>query len=271
MADSKDTTTNCQLPTTAAKLLVIVGPTASGKSDLAMKIAKLCNGEIICADSRTVYKGLDIGTAKPTIEEQRAIPHHLLDVVLPDQMFTAADFKVRAERAIEELKGRGRLPILVGGSGLYIDAVLYDYAFSEPGAQRDAANERHLAKDVPAIKKPLRTDAVIVGLHVPRDVLKRRIAGRIDKMLEAGFLDEVRSVQAKYPNSKALLAPGYKAFADYLNGQMSLDDAKALFIKNDSNLAKRQMTWFKRNKNIHWLEDPDTYTEHTISLLNKLH
>lgn len=259
------------LSTQGSKLLVIVGPTASGKSNLALKLAKLCNGEIICADSRTVYKGLDIGTAKPSEQDRVEVPHHLLDIVEPNENFTAADFKQKAELAIKDIQAREKLPIMVGGSGLYIDAVLFDYGFSGSGASKDEVNPRHLARSIERKSKALRSDAVIVGLEVDRDVLKARIAKRIDDMLTAGFLDEVKHVQTTYPTSKALLAPGYKAFNEHLLGNVSLEDAKALFIKNDYNLAKRQMTWFKRNKHIHWLNNQNTYVRDTTESLNKLH
>lgn len=259
------------IPTTAAKLLVVIGPTASGKSALGLEIAKRMDGEIICADSRTVYKGLDVGTAKPSSEEQSQIPHHLLDVIEPDQNFTVADFKRLAEKAIDDIKTRGKLPIMVGGSGLYIDSVLYDYGFSDAEAPRDPANPRHLQKDVSKAKKPIREDAVIVGLNVSREVLKQRIANRVADMLNTGLLEEVMYLQLRYPNSKSLLAPGYKAFGEHIAGHLSLDEATNLFIKNDASLAKRQMTWFRRNQNIYWLNNPDTYIEQTMALLNKLH
>lgn len=267
----KDSNIDPRASSIATKLLVIVGPTASGKSALALEVAERLRGEIICADSRTVYKGLDIGTAKPSVAEQRRVPHHLLDVVDPDQNFSAVDFKQLALKSIDEIRSRGNLPIVVGGSGLYIDAVLFDYGFSPSEAARDDTNPRHVAKDVPRIQKPMRSDACVVGLEVHREILKRRISERIDVMLEAGFLDEVINIQANYPTSKALLAPGYKAFSEHLAGRLSIEEAKALFIKNDFALAKRQMTWFRRNKNIHWLGNPDTYVEQTLELLNKLH
>lgn len=269
MAD-RNPNTKYQIPSTP-QLLVVVGPTASGKSDLAMRIAKILDGEIICADSRTVYKGLDIGTAKPSGNDRKEVTHHLLDVVDPDEPFTAADFKAMAEQAIDDIQGRSKLPIMVGGSGLYIDALLFNYAFSDADAPRDETNPRHLSKNVSRVKSKMRGDAVVIGLNVPREMLKKRITDRIDGMLAEGLLEEVKFVQENYPHSKALLAPGYKAFGQYLAGHITLAEAKALFIKNDYNLAKRQMTWFRRNKNIHWLNNPNTYVEDVRKLLNKLH
>lgn len=237
-----------------SKVLFIVGPTASGKSALALETAKRFNGEIICADSRTVYKGLDIGTAKPTTEDRRTVPHHLLDVVSPAETFTAADFKQLAEAAIDDVLARGKLPIVVGGSGLYIDAVLFDYQFSETSEARDPRNPRHLAADVPRKQKGMRKDAIIVGLDVDRGELRRRIAARVEDMVEAGFIEEVIGAREAYPGSKALDAPGYKAFVQYLDDKIDLQTAKELFVRNDAQLAKRQMTWFRRNHDIYWFK-----------------
>lgn len=250
-------------------LVVIIGPTASGKSALSMEIAKRYSGEIICADSRTVYKGMDIGTAKPTPQDQQAIPHHLLDVVEPDQVFTAADFKRLANEAINKIAGRGSLPIMVGGSGLYIDAVLFDYGFSGSGAKRDSSNPRHLDVSVPKVKEPMRENTLVVGLNIPRPILRDRIEQRIDAMAEAGFVSEVEKLLDQHPDSKALLAPGYKAFAGYLKGSLDLEEAKAIFAKNDFQLAKRQMTWFRRNKSIHWVDNSSAALATVSGFVNK--
>lgn len=266
----EDSSIKYQVSNIPAKLLVIVGPTASGKSALAIELAERLGGEIICADSRTVYKALDIGTAKPTAQEQKLVPHHLLDIVEPNQSFTAADFKQLAERAIDDIKSRNKLPILVGGSGLYIDALLFRYSFAQTGALRDRANPRHVARSVPLEKGGLREDAVIFGLDISRNILKERITRRVDTMMQQGFIEEVKKLMSTYPNSKALSAPGYKAFTEHVSGRLSVEEAKALFIKNDYQLARRQMTWFRRNQSIHWLDDPNTYIQRIESQLNKL-
>lgn len=244
---------NSQTLPSTPPMVTIVGPTASGKTALSIELAKRFNGEIICADSRTVYKYLDIGAAKPTKLEQETVPHHLLDIVSPDEQFTAADFKRLANEAIDEISSRHKLPIMVGGSGLYIDAVLFDYGFSDNAQERDPANPRHLSKAVPRVRQPARDNTLIIGMQVPREVLKDRIIKRVDGMVAAGFIEEVQWLIANYPGSKALLAPGYKAFTHHISGRISQEEAKQLFIKNDHQLAKRQMTWFKRNKSIHWI------------------
>lgn len=243
----------------AKPLIVIVGPTASGKTALSIDIAKKHNGEIICADSRTVYKGLNIATAKPTIKEQQGIRHHLLDVAGPDERFTAADFKKLATIAIDDIHERGKLPIMVGGSGLYVDSVLFDYGFSGKNTPKSKLNPRHLAKDQPKIHSKIREDTLIIGISVERDILKERITERVDQMIADGLLEEVSWLMDNYPNSKALDSPGYKAFKKNVDGSVSLVEAKSEFIKNDFNLAKRQMTWFRRNKNIIWSNIEDSH------------
>jgi tRNA dimethylallyltransferase len=285
-------------------LLVIVGETASGKSALAIEMAEKFNGEIICADSRTVYRGMDIGTAKPTAEERKRVLHHCLDLVDPDEPFTVADFKREAQKAIEDITSRGKLPILVGGTGLYVDAILYDFSFRQPGDTNTRAelavlsvqelqnrileqgiglpnnpqNPRHLVRALETggetpDRKPLRSNTLIIGLNPDREVLKARIASRTDQMIEKGLVDEVRQVSDKYGWAvPALQAPAYKAFHAYIDGSISLDEAKTLNLNNDLRLAKRQCTWFKRNKSIQWFDNRDKLAEIvdvTTTFLNK--
>lgn len=283
-----------------APLVVIVGETASGKSALAMNIAEQFEGEIICADSRTIYKGMDIGTAKPSAEDQARVPHHLLDVVRPDETFSAADFKRLALAAVKDITARGKLPLLVGGSGLYVDAVLYDFQFRAPAnpARREALqqlsieelqtallegdiplpenarNPRHLIRTLETGgQRPehaeLRPNTLLIGLKIDREVLKENIIRRVGHMFNAGFMDEVRTLVTKYgSDARALQAPGYKAAAAYLGGDLSLEEAKAQFVHNDLRLAKRQRTWFKRNKSIHWCKT-DEVVDLVTTFLNK--
>jgi tRNA dimethylallyltransferase len=282
-------------------LVVIVGQTASGKSALALELAERFNGEIICADSRTVYRGMDIGTAKPSRQEQAKIPHHLLDIVDPDQTFTVADFKRLANAAIEDILSRGQLPILVGGTGLYIDSVLFDFVFrSLPSAElreeltalsvpelqnrlraadiplpNNPENPRHLVRALETdgkigSRKPLRENTCIIGLALDRETLRERIVVRVETMLRAGFVDELRKLVAQYGwDIPALQAPGYKAFRGYLEGTVDLDEAKALFVQNDLRLAKQQRTWFKRNNSIQWTNNRGEIVDIITTFLNK--
>jgi tRNA dimethylallyltransferase len=270
-------------------LVVIVGPTASGKSALAFEVAERHNGEIICADSRTVYKGMNIGTAKPSTKERNRIPHHMLDIIVPSQPYSVANFKHETMRLIDEVHQRGRLPIMVGGTGLYIDAVLFNFNFNLPASPllraelssmnveqlqervlsmgldlpANAQNPRHLMRVIEtngaiATHGPIRDNTVVIGLAVDRKVLRRRVTHRVHEMIAQGFLDEVRQLAAEYGwDAPGMLAPGYKAFRAHINGEATLDEAIALFIRNDMKLAKRQMTWFKRNDSIQWLQSRD--------------
>jgi tRNA dimethylallyltransferase len=271
-------------------LIVIVGETASGKSALSMELAKRLDGEIICADSWTVYKGFDIGTAKPSTADQKAIPHHLLDVADPAVGYSAAVFQRQAKQAIDDITARGKLPLLVGGTGLYIDSILYDYSFlppSDPGLREelnelslgqvlaraeameldtggiDLRNKRRVIRlieneGVRPTKQPLRQNMLVLGIPIAREALQAKIEARIDGMVAAGFVDEVRGLLAQYgPDIEPFRAPGYRAFKDYVNGEISLQEAKQRFRQNDLQLAKKQRTWFKRNESIHWLDNRD--------------
>lgn len=235
-------------------LVVIVGETASGKSSLAMQIAKQFNGEIICADSRTIYKAMDIGTAKPSKKDREEIKHYLLDIIEPNQRYSASLFKKDALEAISNIANRGKLPIMVGGTGLYVDAVLFDYSFSSGEQQKDSNNPRHLSKSTQKNRGELRPNTLVIGLNRSRDELNIRIEERAKQMLEAGFINEVNTLVDKYgTDNEALSGIGYRTFAKYLRGDITLELAKAEFVKGDKSLAKRQRTWFKRNKSIHWI------------------
>lgn len=270
-------------------LIVVVGETASGKSALALKLAKEFDGEIICADSWTVYKDFDIGTAKPTRLERAEVPHHLLDVADPSGGFSAAVFQQLAEPVIAAIGRRGKVPILVGGTGLYIDSVLYHYSFLEEpspelreelnamsldelikraekqGVLRrdvDLRNKRRVIRLIESDgqlpeRRPLRPNTLIIGLKPPREQLKERIERRTDAMLEAGLEQEVRELAEQYGwDCEAMKGVGYAQWRGYFEGSDSLAETRAKIIKATLDLAKRQRTWFKRNKSIQWVSTP---------------
>ncbi len=222
--------------------LVIVGPTASGKTGVAIELAKRLNGEVISADSRAIYRGLDIGSAKPTIEEQAGVPHYGIDLVNPDERFTVADFQLYTKNKTREIAGRGKLPILAGGSGLYIDAVIYNYNFSvqEKLGQIDR-------------KRGVEHNFYTVGIETPREELRERIRRRAEIMFNSGIVDETKKLMNKYPmHLQAMRSNIYPIVARWLAGEITKEQAIELFILDDWHLARRQMTWFRRNPSIKW-------------------
>lgn len=282
-------------------LIVVVGPTASGKSALAMQMAKAYNGEIIAADSRTIYRGMDIGTAKPTREDQSQVPHHLLDVRDPDESFSAAEFKGRAVLAIEDISSRGKLPILVGGTGLYIDSVIFDYQFGPTANQQErdklnamtieelqaicrhknitipinSKNKRHLVRAIELgglidHKKQLRAHTFVVGISTEKEILKERITLRTNQMIEAGVIEEVQRVGRAYNwSGEALKGNIYRIFRGVIEGTKTQQEAASEFIQSDLALAKRQMTWFRRNPFIVWSNDPQVLLTHVDTFLRQ--
>jgi len=268
------------------KLLAIVGPTASGKTGLSVSVAKKYNGEIIAVDSRTVYKFLDIGTAKPTKVEQQDITHWGLDLVGPGQTYSAAQFQSYAKQAIKDIQSRGKLPILVGGSGLYVDAILYDYTFAPPNkVQRqqleqmtipalqeqintlglslpeNLQNKRYLVRtiergNIKMGQKQLDLGTVVIGLNPSKEVLTERITLRAEQMLKDGVIDEIKRAYELYlEDSEALQGGIYKSFWPFIYGTKSQQEAVKYFVTSDLQLAKKQWTWFKRNNDISWFTD----------------
>lgn len=278
-------------------LILIVGPTASGKTGLAVKLAKRYDGEIICADSRTVYKGMNIGTAKPTVAEQQGVPHWGLDLISPEERFTAADFQHYARQKIDEIRARGHVPFVVGGTGLYADGLLFSYQFgSKPDDYRrqelermsidelqehshknnielpvNSMNKRHLVRAIEqkSINNKRNTqplpNTIVVGIATKNELLKQRIEQRVEQMFDNGVVEEAIKLGKKYSANagatEALTADYYPIIQRLLAGECSDIEARQLLATCDKQLAKRQMTWFRKNPFIYWstLEDASSY------------
>ncbi len=285
------------------KLVVVAGPTATGKTKLSVEIAKKFNGEIISADSMQIYKGLNIGTAKATKEEQQNIPHHLVDILSPEERFSAADFVAKAQQCITEIAAKGKLPIIAGGTGLYIESLIKGVRFTkeefdpvlraelEQQAQQEGAEKIHqklmeidpeyaaavhpnnMGRVLRAIELYLQTgttmtqqrknslpteqpyDPLVLGLDcAERDILYQRINLRVDQMVEEGLEQEARYVyQNRLQFTTAAQAIGYKEFFPYFEQQQSLEQAVEQLKQSTRKYAKRQLTWFRRMENVHWL------------------
>ena len=277
------------------KVIALVGATASGKSAYAVELAKQIDGEIISADSRLVYKGMDIGTAKPTIEERQGIPHYMIDVVEPEENYSAGLYAKGARECIKDILSRGKTPIVAGGTGLYFRILLenYDLPDVEPDYElrkelsnlpyeelleilskldEKAANsverndKKKLIRYIEIVKltgKPLglargikdenEFDIEWFGLNFPREVLYDRINKRVDLMIEQGLIEETRNLlkqHGRIPNIVDTI--GYKEIISYLDGDLTLEEAKDKLKQNTRNYAKRQLTWFRKNEKIKW-------------------
>lgn len=224
------------------KTLVIVGPTGSGKTGLAIEVARKLDGEVISADSRAIYIDMNIGTAKPMPEEMHGIQHYGIDLVHPSERFTVFDFQKYCQTKIGEIRSRGKLPIIAGGTGLYVDAVVYDYHFD------------HVVKKTCSDRTEMDSSFVIVGIKWDKDELRRRLAFRANKIFAQSIIAETKTLAEQYGwHSQAMKSNIYPLVWRYIKGEITEDEAKRLFILDDWHLAKRQITWFKRNNNIIWL------------------
>jgi len=278
----------------------IVGATASGKSELALAIAARLPVEIVVADSRQVYRGMDIGTAKPTAEERRAVPHHLVDLVDPDEPFTLADWLAAARDIVPDIWSRGRLPLLVGGTGLYVSALIDGYRLgNQPpsaalrlsltaeveqvgllpladrlaeldpatAARTDLRNPRRVLRALERVLAsgeavgPPEAEAwagrvALIGVERPRPVLRQRIGERAAGMFATGLLEEARALrEAGYgPELPPLTGHGYREAFRVLAGEWSVDRAAAETARRSQQYAKRQLTWFRRDRRIVWLQ-----------------
>jgi tRNA dimethylallyltransferase len=278
--------------TTKNPIIAVVGPTASGKTALGIELAKRHNGEIICADSRTIYRGMDIGTAKPNLAEREGITHHFLDIIEPNQVYSAQEFKVAAETVIKDIIGRGKLPILVGGTGLYVYALLYDYQFPAGGrtderavleskpldelvailqqkdpdlaTEIDLRNTRRVIRAIETAGQArqkstqLADNILLVGLRPESTTLYTNISQRTQRMFQIGLVSEVGNlVQNHGMECEAFRSPGYAEIVEHLAGVKTLEEAAALIDLHTRQLVKRQLTWFNRNHEIQWVEDPE--------------
>lgn len=285
-------------------LVIITGPTASGKTALSIELAKQIGGEIISADSMQVYRHMDIGSAKVTKEEMDGVPHHLIDVLDPSEEFNVVRFQEMARKAMEEIYERGKIPIIAGGTGFYIQALLYDIDFTETdennsireeleqkarteGASAlhamlkeidpesaEAIHENNVKRVIRAIEFYRQTGKKISDhnrqereksspyqflyyvIDLPRELLYSRIEQRVDQMIEQGLVEEVKALQAMgcTRDMVSMQGLGYKEILDYLNGQLTLDEAVYVLKRDTRHFAKRQLTWFRRERDVRWLE-----------------
>ncbi|WP_294974809.1 tRNA (adenosine(37)-N6)-dimethylallyltransferase MiaA [uncultured Leuconostoc sp.] len=282
------------------KLVIIAGPTASGKSDLAIAMAQKFNGEIISADAMQIYRELDIGTAKVTADEQTLVPHHLIDIIDMTDQFSVADFIARADEAIADIVSRGKLPIIAGGTGFYVKALLgeqpLDFVASDAQEvsdlkQRDLSDlmselqrldstlankvDQHnkqrviraiqIARHGAHVTKPTRPkyDALVVGIDWPRDILYERINSRAQTMIDAGLLTEAKCIlDAGGENIQAGKAIGYKEFFPYLYGDITLDEAIIKMQQDSRRYAKRQLTYLRHQiPGLIWLDGAQSQAE----------
>jgi len=279
-------------------LVVILGPTASGKTGLSLKIAKMFNGEIVSADSRQIYKSMNIGTDKIMPAQQEGIRHHLIDELEPNQEFTVSDFKRMAVKSIEEILRRRNLPILVGGTGLYLNTILQNYQIPRVPPQHDLrsqlqkyyeqygaeqlfkilqekdpeaaarihpnniryvirALEINIAGNEPKVDKKAEPlyEVFSIGIEWSRETLYERINGRVDELVHRGLVNEVKTLLMQGFDEKipAMSSIGYQEIIQYIRGNCTLEEAVEEIKKNTRNYAKRQLTWFRHYKDVHWL------------------
>ena len=290
------------------KIVVICGPTASGKTALGIQVAQQANGEIISSDSMQIYKDMDIGTAKPTEEERAQAVHHLVDFVSPDERYSVADFKKDATEKIEDILSRGKLPIIVGGTGLYVNSLIHNIEYKEEitdieyrnelekvdletlykqameidpeAAARVSQNDRKRITRILEIyhttgktktqmeaesRQEVKYDYKIFVLTPERDKLYKRINLRVDLMMQAGLVDEVRELLKKYKEfPTAMQGLGYKEVKEYLDGEITEEEMIEKIKQESRHYAKRQLTWFRQYKDATWL---DTFDKNNVNII----
>lgn len=286
------------------KIICIVGPTGVGKTKLSIELAKKLNGEIINADSTQVYKGMDIATAKIREEEKENIPHHLFDIRNIDENYTVYDYQKDCRLKIEEIQKRDKVPIIVGGTGLYIKAALYDYKFHEENEQNEnyldysdkelyemlikidtntdihKNNRKRVIRALNKYKQnneivkektdKLLYDVIFIGLTCDRSILYDRINSRVDIMLNNGLINEARKIYDTGIRSKAVLTPiGYKELFEYFDGVKTLNEAVELIKQRSRKYAKRQYTWNRHQFDVNWFNvDFDNFNNTVNEILN---
>ncbi len=299
--------------------IIILGATATGKTDISIRLAKKLNTEIINADSMYIYKNLNIGTAKPTEEEMAGVTHHLISIVDECDTFNVSEYRELAKKIIGEFRERNLMPIIVGGTGFYIDSLIKDYSYGETGSNMQlreqlqgeldkygkeyifdklktldpiSAEKLHPNDTVRVIRaieialssstnksgiinleKPLLSNPLIIGLNMNRELLYSRINQRVDIMLKDGLLDEVKNLYDRGftpENNQCMKGIGYKEITEYLGGNYDLDTAIEKIKQHTRNYAKRQITWFKRNQDIHWFDPSTTSKDEIIDEILKL-
>ena len=301
------------------KVIVICGPTASGKTALSIELAKKINGEIVSGDSMQIYKDMDIGTAKPTKEEMQGIKHYLIDFVSPDKRYSVADYKQDAKKMIREIIKKGKVPIIVGGTGLYIDSLIYEIDYpniefdekyreklekevEENGLEElyekakeidneaiqkiskndkkrilrileiyHATGKNKTEQEIESRKKEVEYDYKVYALKWDREKLYERINKRVDIMIEQGLIEEVKSVYKKYNKfPTAMQGLGYKEVVEYLENKTTKEEMIEIIKQETRRYAKRQMTWFRKNKQTIWLNGEDKKQNNTQIILGEL-
>lgn len=300
-------------------LLILLGPTAVGKTELSLGLADIFDAEIISADSMQIYKDMNIGTAKLEKDKRKEIPHHMIDIISPQEKFSVADYKKEADRLIEKIVRKRKIPLMVGGTGLYINAVVDGFMLPEMEIDQNLRQELRekakkqgneyvhniLAEIDPSLaeklhpndlrrvirgieiyektgktktyykreqeKRPDRYKTLKIGLTRERDELYDRINQRVDEMIEAGLLEEVKFIKEKYGQSKtAVQALGYKEILSYFAGKYDFDEALRIIKRDSRHLAKKQLTFFKRDEKINWFNLSNTSTETVIEEIKNI-
>ena len=298
------------------KVIVICGPTASGKTALSIELAKKIDGEIVSCDSMQIYKEMDIGTAKPTIEEMQGIKHYMIGIISPNERYSVADYKKDAKKAIREILNKGKVPIVVGGTGLYIDSLIYEIEYQD--IEFDKEYREHLEKEVKekgleelynvakeidpeaiekiskndkkrilrileiyhatgenkteqerkSRQKEVEYDYKVYALNMDREKLYDRINKRVDKMIEEGLIQEVEKIYKKYNDfPTAMQGLGYKEVVEYLEGKLTKEEMIEKIKQETRRYAKRQLTWFRKNKQTIWLDVGKNTIQNNIEII----